>query len=726
MSPEIEEGILKMKDPAIEHFMNSESISRRAPFRLTPDGKHLVITLGSRSRAMRHDAAVCEEMGGCRILVINTKTRQVLDPFPDWRNSCGASWSRDGDSLAAYLWNPESSALGLWRPSSGEIRLFDLCGRCLVGFDTVQWTPDGNHLVVTCIPHLSPCIPEAAGADADPDVEVLRARRIFPDGEGVSGGEWPPRPRAALAVLDIRTGVAKQLTKGWWPTVVRISPDGSRAACFRQTPGQVDVLELVVVPLDGKPQQTLAENFGPSYRISFSWSPSGRQICYSRSRSNLFITEVDSPGQPTELHAVGFTLGQYEAPLWSPDGSYILAVGGDSLWKFATDGSTGQKLVGPPDFRVLFCAHYPDTCLALPEGHTHIVAGVSRPENTGDSLAWIDVTNGKIDKTAEIAGQHFKALGFYFHAMDSARNTLCFARQSQDETLEICAVSEKDKTPRLLYIPGSSARGLAVRPNSRIISYQDAKGNPLQMRLYLPATYAEGNTLPVILDVYPGSCEGGTLEPGFRAILCEKGFAVATPSTTIPPRKAGVWISDPSALPQFQENLCGSLSAAVETLVTLGIADPARIGVFGHSAGGSCVIRLLTRLEIFRAAIASAPAGVSPIMWWMDTYCQLGNTIRDEERDDPWRQLKTELDESPFFALDKIETPLLLICGMEDEFCRRQTEDICRVLAWLGKPVELRKYHGCDHWWGAWPAAEARDFYERVIEWFQKGLSANA
>jgi len=163
----------------------------------------------------------------------------------------------------------------------------------------------------------------------------------------------------------------------------------------------------------------------------------------------------------------------------------------------------------------------------------------------------------------------------------------------------------------------------------------------------------------------------------------------------------------------------------VETLVTLGIADPARIGLFGHSDGGPCAIHLLAQLQIFRAAVVSAPAAVSPIIWWMDTYCQLGNTIRDEERDDPWKQLKTELDESPFFALDKIETPLLLICGMEDEFCRRQTEDICRVLAWLGKPVELRKYHGCDHWWGAWPAAEARDFYERVIEWFQKGLSAN-
>ena len=132
-----------------------------------------------------------------------------------------------------------------------------------------------------------------------------------------------------------------------------------------------------------------------------------------------------------------------------------------------------------------------------------------------------------------------------------------------------------------------------------MLEYRSLDGERRQAALLLPAGYKEGSRVPVIVIVYGGSFQsndlhrfGVTHDLLHGQLLASHGYAVLCPDV---PLKE----NDPL------KQLPGLVLPAITRLIDLGIADPQRIGLMGHSYGGYCTLALLVQTTLFSAAVAS-------------------------------------------------------------------------------------------------------------------------
>ncbi|MEM5426242.1 MULTISPECIES: alpha/beta hydrolase family protein [Paraburkholderia] len=104
------------------------------------------------------------------------------------------------------------------------------------------------------------------------------------------------------------------------------------------------------------------------------------------------------------------------------------------------------------------------------------------------------------------------------------------------------------------------------------------------------------------------------------------------------------------------EQLVADAQAAVDEAVRLGVADPDRIGVTGHSHGALMTANLLVHSNLFRAGVATSGAYNKTL-----TPCGFQN-----ERRTVWQAQDIYLKTSPFFYADRLKTPLLIVHGADD------------------------------------------------------------
>jgi dipeptidyl aminopeptidase/acylaminoacyl peptidase len=106
----------------------------------------------------------------------------------------------------------------------------------------------------------------------------------------------------------------------------------------------------------------------------------------------------------------------------------------------------------------------------------------------------------------------------------------------------------------------------------------------------------------------------------------------------------------------FVTQIVANAQAAIDILDKMGVGDPKRVGVGGHSYGAFMTANLLARCDLFAAGIARSGA-------YNRTLTPFG--FQSEQRT-LWEAPDTYLKMSPFMYADKIKTPLLMIHGMAD------------------------------------------------------------
>jgi dipeptidyl aminopeptidase/acylaminoacyl peptidase len=89
----------------------------------------------------------------------------------------------------------------------------------------------------------------------------------------------------------------------------------------------------------------------------------------------------------------------------------------------------------------------------------------------------------------------------------------------------------------------------------------------------------------------------------------------------------------------------------------------------------------------------------------------------------PWEQRARYLENSPFFYLDRVKTPVLIIHGAEDDAVQvNLADEVFTGLRRLGKTVSYARYQGENHWEGAWSYPNQLDSLNRSIAWFDRFL----
>jgi len=199
-----------------------------------------------------------------------------------------------------------------------------------------------------------------------------------------------------------------------------------------------------------------------------------------------------------------------------------------------------------------------------------------------------------------------------------------------------------------------------------MIRYKRADGIDLTGMLYLPYEEEEKNAgLPVLIWAYPqeyktATAAGQVKDSSFRfpwiswaspLFFLMKGYAILdNPSLPI--------IGEGDAEPNdtYVEQLVAGAQAAIDKLVSMGVADPEKIAVGGHSYGAFMAANLLAHSRLFAAGIARSGA-------YNRTLTPFG--FQSEERT-LWDAPETYIKMSPFMHAHQIKTPLLLIHGEAD------------------------------------------------------------
>ena len=196
----------------------------------------------------------------------------------------------------------------------------------------------------------------------------------------------------------------------------------------------------------------------------------------------------------------------------------------------------------------------------------------------------------------------------------------------------------------------------------RLVKYKRQDGVDLSFTLYTPPGYVEGTRVPTILSAYPldyadvskagqvtGSEQTFTRLRQHRLLLLA-GYAVID-QASFPV------VGDPKkAYDTYLEQLLLDAKAAVDKAVSLGVADPGRIGVTGHSHGAMMTANLVAHSDLFRAGVATSGA-------YNKTLTPFGF---QNERRSVWEAPDVYRKVSPYFFADKLKTPLLIVHGEDD------------------------------------------------------------
>jgi dipeptidyl aminopeptidase/acylaminoacyl peptidase len=210
----------------------------------------------------------------------------------------------------------------------------------------------------------------------------------------------------------------------------------------------------------------------------------------------------------------------------------------------------------------------------------------------------------------------------------------------------------EDPTPQLRQI------------EKRLVRYEREDGVPLSFELQLPPGYKEGTRLPTVLYAYPleyadpstaGQVRGSAqrfsrIRGASHLFFLLQGYAVLH-NTAMP------MIGDPeTTYDTFVPQLVADAEAAVAKAVEIGVADPDRIGIIGHSHGGLMVANLLAHTDLFRAGIARSGSHNK-------TMQPFGF---QSERRSLFEARDAYVELSPTFFADQVNEPVLVIHGKED------------------------------------------------------------
>ncbi len=225
------------------------------------------------------------------------------------------------------------------------------------------------------------------------------------------------------------------------------------------------------------------------------------------------------------------------------------------------------------------------------------------------------------------------------------------------------------------------------------LTYERADGIPLSGTLLLPPGYDKetDERLPLMVWAYPrefrsADAAGQRSDSPYQfnnisywgpQWLVTQGYAVLD-SATMPIVGEG----DKEPNDTFIEQLVMNSEAAINAVADMGIADPDRAAIGGHSYGAFMVAHILGNSDLFKAGIARSGAynrSLTPFGF-------------QREQRTIWDDTDLYITMSPFFNAHNINNPILLIHGEADNNSGTfpmQSERLYQALQGLGGTARL-------------------------------------
>ena len=253
----------------------------------------------------------------------------------------------------------------------------------------------------------------------------------------------------------------------------------------------------------------------------------------------------------------------------------------------------------------------------------------------------------------------------------------------------------------------------------QLVTYKREDGVDLSMTVYLPPDYKQGERRPAVVWAYP-------LEFTDASVAGQVSGSPYRFTTIIGPSPLfflldGYVVLDGASMPvvgnpetvnnTYVEQITSSAKAAIDKAAEMGVIDPNRVGVGGHSYGAFMTANLLAHSNLFRAGIARSGA-------YNRTLTPFGF---QNERRTLWQAPDLYMKMSPFMFADKIKAPILLIHGEADNNSGTfpmQSDRMFRAIKGNGGSVRYVTLPDEAHGYSARESIE--DVVWEMLTWFDK------
>jgi len=747
---------------SVEDALKVRYFGEYSPFRFSPDGERLAYVVRDNQktnpnfREIQASTGVPWHAARADIYIVGRQTGESINLTESRANNWSPTWSPDGRFLAFFSDRDDSGQARVWIWDAAKNALRKVSDVDVRG-EEIEWSPDGKVLFVTTVPRgLSPeDFAKILSSGKTSPHETHEDNTLKTPGSTVilyrtsavpSNNQATPMSDPWSLDLYLRDLVSIEVSSGRMVWIVHgqriakflLSPDGSRVAYSRpnrfEKPGsQQTLFDILSVDILGKEERTLASNIRLDYDgAALSWSPSGSHLSFHAGgvgdkAHDCYVVDLKSgklenlthlqPERPSHRKA--------ETPLWDAKGEYMYFINDGALWRASLEHDGARKVAEIPNHEIRLMVPYSHGRLWTIENGDATIAITHDDVGEQDGFYRIDLETGQNAKLLE-KGQCYTCTGEnYITVAGENGRQLAYVTEEAGGSPNISISSPDFQNPRLL---------THINPQfdkyhfgaARLIAWSSVDGEELHGALLLPSDYVKGNRYPLIVWVYGGDTLADQIDhfglagpgPFNLQLFATRGYAVLLPDA---PQHLGTPMLD----------LAKTILPGVDTVISMGIADPDRLGVMGHSYGGYSVLSLIVQTKRFKAATEADGMGdlISAYGQMRRDGTAFQTSITEQGQGlmggSPWQFRERYIENSPLFYFDRVETPLLIVHGAEDSAVAPSLGDeVFVALRRLGKEVEYAKYEGEDHSPLYWSYMNQIDVCNRMIDWFGRHLGA--
>ena len=529
-----------------------------------------------------------------------------------------ARWSPSGDRIAFVSNTDEGSEVYMYWVKTGQIAKLS---QLEMSPGNLSWSPDGMHIAFTMF------IAEK------PPVIV----------------KMPAKPKGAA-----------------WAKPARITDRLKHEADGRgyMQPG---FTHIFIMPAEGgTPRQITSDHY--NHGGSFSFSPNSKEIYFSANR----VEDWEYDFRNSEVYKVSIETkiirvltaqnGPDYAPKVSPNGKLIAFLGfkdkvqahqNTSVYLMNSDGSNRKIISGNFDISIsdiswdtagkgLYCTF----------------------DEKGNSKVAHLSTSGKLVKLADNLGGTKIGRPYASGSYSVANNGTLVYTQSRPEYPAELAVIENKKVSKLITNLNQDVLSHRELGKTEEVWYKSSyDGRSIQGYIVKPPFYDASKKYPLLVENHGGPI----LNYGDRftaeiQLYAADGYVVFYPN----PRGSTSYGEEFANL--LYHNYPGQdyndVMDGVDYLIEKGIVDTNKLFVTGGSAGGIMTAWMIGKNNRFKAAVV-----VKPVMNWIsktlvaDNYFGYANSRYPGQ---PWENFETYWKFSPISLVGNIETPTMVMVGMND------------------------------------------------------------
>ena len=747
------------KPLSVEDAIKTRRFSEYSPLALAPDSNFiayavrpnvgLVITSESYSRT-----GVTVGGGNADIELLNVETGQEQNLTGGEGSNWQPVWSPDGNWLAFLSDRDGSGQARLWVWDRHKQTLHRVSELNVRGQE-ITWLPDSKRIMFTVLPvglsvdefverfSGAPKIRESASASSPGSTVTLYEVEHSSTGAVVESQsapwtlDWALRD---LAIVDVSTGQVTMIVTGQRLARYALSHDGAHviytcAKKFETAGSQQTLFDIVWIDRTNLKSRVVAADVPMGIGgEEIGWSPDDSRLVYRNSSNTgpsfhvLNVANVSTPEIMKWSFSRAAANGLSRLPQWNTASDRLFFVKDGAIWTAGIQQSEEQlaaRVAGSSITSVVTAVG--STNIWTAEDRSTVVATAKDNTSNQDAFYSIDLKSGATKKlrqtgecfTCAAADQQVTAIG--------GGKRLFYFAESVDRDSDIWVSDPAFELPRRLTHLNSQFDAYHMG-EAKVIEWLSDDGETLHGALLLPSDYQPGKQYPLLVWVYAGSLPTnkinhfglGLFGPLNMQLFATRDFAVLLPDS-------------PQELGRPMLDLVKTVLPGVSKVVEMGIADPHRLGVFGHSNGGYSVLGLIAQTKRFVAAVemdgfsdvvgeytemnkSGSAFGTSLFEHTIDG---LGGTL--------WQFPKRYVENSPIFYFDQVDTPLLIVQGGADATVIPSLGDETFVsLRRLGKNAEYAKYDGEGHSPVYWSYPNQIDLTNRTINWFEKYLKKDS